>query len=137
MTNNISRNTGFTLIEVLIASAIVMGSIGLLLSLFGSSLDRMQRVGEQAHIIIAEKEIINRLSVINPAKQQKGEGKFGDWAYQWSAHPITSFKHVSDYLGEIPYPRYLALFAIDIEIIRPERKTINLRIHRLGWRETP
>ena len=114
-----------------------MGSIGLLLSLFGSGLDRMQRVGEQAHIIIAEKEIINRLSTVNPAVQQKGVGDIGDWTYQWSARPISGFKHVSPHLGEMPYPRYLALFAIDVQIVRPERSEIGLQINRLGWRDTP
>ncbi|MBT5197781.1 MAG: type II secretion system protein, partial [Gammaproteobacteria bacterium] len=39
-----SCQKGFTLVEVLVASAIGIASMGLLLSLFAGSLDRMSRV---------------------------------------------------------------------------------------------
>lgn len=128
---------GFTLIEVLIASAIAVASMGLLLQLFGSGLDRLNRVSLNAHRIIAEKEIINRLSTINPALTAQGKGVVEGLEYSWKAKQLKPYKHVSPALGEIPYPRYVALYQINIELLRQDGYQSHLEIMRLGWKSTP
>lgn len=131
------KQRGFTLIEVLIASAIVMASMGLMMNLFSSGLDRMHRVGSHAHQIIVEKEINNRLNTTNFARQSEGIGNVEGWSYLWKATQIEGFSHVSEMLGEIPYPRYVALFAIDITIESIAGKKIHWTVKRLGWQDTP
>ncbi len=128
---------GFTLIEVLIASAIAIASMGLLLQLFGSGLDRLNRVSLSAHRIVAEKEIINRLSTINPALSSKGKGVVEGLKYSWKVKQLKPYQHVSPTLGEIPYPRYVALYQINIELIRQDGYKSQLEITRLGWKGTP
>lgn len=137
MRQRISRNSGFTLIEVLIASAIAVASMGLLLSLFGNGLDRLERIENQAQQIVVEKEILSRLSLVNPAKENSGKGVIGDWGYNWTASPLTNFQHVTDYFGAAPYPRYVALFKIDIEIQPDDSQALELQVERLGWQSNP
>lgn len=137
MRREISKNAGFTLVEVLVASAIAVTSMGLLLSLFGSGLERMARVEDQAQQIVVEKEILSRLSFINPAEIKSGKGTIGDWTYNWTASPSTDFQHVTDYFGAAPYPRYVALFNIDIDIKTDDSKIFEFRVERLGWRSNP
>jgi len=128
---------GFTLIEVLIAAAIAVASMGLLLQLFGSGLDRLNRVSLNAHRIIAEKEIINRLSTINPAQTSTGKGVVEGLEYSWEAKQLKPYKPVSPVWGETLYPRYVALYQINIELLREDGYRYYLEITRLGWKSTP
>jgi len=129
-----SPQAGFTLVEVLVASAIAIASMGLLLSLFVSSLDRMSRVETQSQQLIAEKEILGRLSLVNPAATRSGKGTAGQWTYSWSAEQVTEFRKITDYLsGEAP-PGHVALFLIRIEMRAPRGKTVERNIRRLGRR---
>ena len=129
-----SCQKGFTLVEVLVASAIGIASMGLLLSLFAGSLDRMSRVEAQSQRLIVEKEIVGRLSLVNPAATRSGKGTSGQWAYSWSAQPVTEFRKITDDLiGETP-PGNVALFLIRIEMRAPRGKTVELNIRRLGRR---
>lgn len=125
---------GFTLVEVLIASSIAIASMGLLLSLFASSLDRMSRVETQSQRLIAEKEILVRLSLINPALTRSGKGKVGQWTYTWESEPLTDFRKTTDYFSSDIPQSSVALFSIRIELAHPGNKTANLEIQRLGWR---
>ena len=131
------RQTGFTLIEVMIAAAIMIASMGLLLQLFGSGLDRLQRVGEQAHLIVAEREIHAQIGLLNLASRSSGTGLAAGWAYSWKARQIEPYRHVSGDLGEAPFPRYVALYAIDVVVERPERPDVEWETQSLGWRASP
>ena len=129
-----SRQAGFTLIEVLVASAIGIASIGLLLSLFAGSLDRMSRVETQSQRLIVEKEIVGRLSLINPAATRSGKGSLGKWTYNWSSQPLTEFRKTTDYFSSDSAPRKVALFIISIRLGAANGKTVDIEIQRLGWR---
>ena len=130
--SSVRSNGGFTLIEVLVASAIVITSMGLLLALMGSGLDRLHRVGAQAQLIIAQKQISNRLSTINPAVVNSAEGQVAGIEFSWVARPQTKFRKVADPLGEVHTSRVAALFSIEITLkTEPERVWT---VTRLGWR---
>lgn len=132
-----SLQQGFTLIEVLIASAIAVASMGLLLQIFGSGLDRLNRISLNANLIVAEKEIVNRLNTINPALVSRGQGVVEGFEFSWAAREVSSYMHVTESLGEIPYPRYVALYVIDIDLTRNGEPKTQLNITRLGWRDRP
>ena len=129
-----SGQAGFTLIEVLVASAIGIASIGLLLSLFAGSLDRMSRVEALSQRLIVEKEIVGRLSLINPAATRPGKGSLGKWTYNWSSQSLTEFRKTTDYFSSDSTPRKVALFIISIRLGAANGKTVDIEIQRLGWR---
>jgi len=131
------RQAGFSLIEVLVAAAIMIMSMGLILQLFGSGIDRMHRVGRHAKQIIVEKEIYSRLSTVNPAELTNGRGVVGDWSYDWTSGQIEPYQHISPVLGEAPYPRYVALYRLTVAMLGPEQESYELDIYRIGWREQP
>jgi len=127
-----SEEQGFTLIEVLVASAIVVASIGVLMQLFASGLDRMHRAGEHAHLILAERQIVNDLSQINPAGTARGEGDAEGFHYRWSAQAASSLLPIYDPEGLLH--RKAAIYDVRVTIMRPDHGKAELTLKRLGWR---
>ena len=125
--------TGFTLIEVLVASTILMLSIGVLLQLFSSGLDRNQRAGEQAHLLTSQRVIMHVLDGVNPAERTQGKGMAEGLAFSWQAVVQEPFRPVRDVqFGN----RELALFAVTVEVETARGKHHRFVYTRTGWRAT-
>jgi len=128
----VKRQAGFTLIEVLIASVIVMSSIGVLMQLFGAGLERMHRVGGHAHLLMVERQIVDALSQINPALVSQGEGDAEGFHYRWQGKQVSALLPI--YNPDTLLPRVAAMYAIDVIIKRPGHADASLTIRRMGWR---
>jgi len=126
------KQQGFTLIEVLVASAIVIMSLGTLLQLFSSGLKQNQKVGELAHILSAQRTIIARIEHINPTQQKKGQGSAQGLNYQWRAKLTEPYVLIHE--EETYFPREIALHTIDVQITKPLGGTYPFSFQRLGWR---
>lgn len=131
--HQMKNQQGFTLIEVLIASAILIMSIGTLLQLFTSGLDRNQRIAQYAHLLTAQRTIAARLDQINPAQQQKGDGTAESLNYQWQAKITEPYQVI--YEAESDFPRELALYSITVELDKPRGGTHEFEIQQIGWRD--
>ena len=124
---------GFTLVEVLIASAIVMLSMGVLLQLFGSGLDRIQRAGQTAHLVTAQRVIMHTFESINPAIQSEGEAEAEGLSYSWKAELREPFKPMRG--SEEYIKREIALFTISISVKTMRGKEYSFNFDQLGWRD--
>ncbi|KJV07662.1 type II secretion system protein [Methylocucumis oryzae] len=69
-----STQTGFTLVEVLIAAAIVGSALALILQLFTSTSTRLHKASLHAHIMLAQKQIVTDVEKINLSQQTQGKG---------------------------------------------------------------
>lgn len=124
------RQSGFTLIEVLIASAIVGAAMGLLLQLFTSATERMHKAASHAHIILAQKQIHAALQTINPKTVSRGAGTAEGISYQWKAEKKTKAYPVYD--GDV-ITRKISLYHIVVELQLPGGKTNRLQWEQLAW----
>jgi prepilin-type N-terminal cleavage/methylation domain-containing protein len=127
-----NKQQGFTLIEVLVASTIVIMSIGTILQLFSVGLDQNQRVAQLAHLLTAQRTVIARIEQINPAHQQKGQGAAAALSYQWEAKILQPYKKM--YEEESFFPRELALFNINVQIEKPRGGVYQFDLQQIGWR---
>jgi len=125
------KQSGFTLIEVLIASAIIMASLGVLLQLFGSGLSQTKKAGQAAHNLSVQRTIERQFLDINPALQQEGEGKAGGVGYRWHAVKIEPFRLFYD--SEPGQNRLFALFLITVRFEIGNTKK-QFHISQLGWK---
>lgn len=132
--NRLRVQQGFTLIEVLVASAILVAALGVIMQLFGSGIDRLTRLSDASQLLVAEKEIYSRLNVINFAQQNEGEGTVAGMQYSWRAEQSEPFRPVSPYLVESDL-RSVALFRVEISIERPGRDDAQWVLQGLGWRD--
>ncbi len=127
------HQNGFTLIEVLIASAIIMASLGVLLQLFGAGLSQTKKAGRIAHYLSAQRSVERQLLDINPALQKEGEGKAEGISYRWHAVKIEPFR--SFYDPESAPGRLFALFRITVELeLDVDGKSKQMEISQLGWK---
>jgi len=130
--NRVSEQ-GFTLIEVLVASAIIMASIGVLMQLFASGLDRTQRAGQVAHLLLAERSIMHELEVINPALQRQGKGVAEGIHYRWKAHGEVAMAPIYDPDGKLN--RQLGLFEVQVAMQNDRGKRSSFTLHLIGWKD--
>jgi len=127
-----NKETGFTLIEVLVASAILMISIAVLMQLFSASFGQTQKAGQVAHLLIAEHVIVHELERVNPALQSKGEGVAEGLSYSWSAKLQQPFRKVPKLEGLMQ--REVALYRLTVNIIDLRKHKQQLTMDLLGWR---
>jgi len=127
-----NKESGFTLIEVLVASAIIMVSIGVLMQLFASSLGQSKKTGQVAHLLTTERVIIHTLERVNPALQEKGEGLVEGLTYQWHAVVRDPFRPVFDPEGFSE--RKIALFTMMVDINTRRGRKYHFTYEQLGWK---
>ena len=132
---NRASSRGFTLLEVLVASAIVVSTIGIIIQLFGASMNQMDRVEFNAKLIVVQREVGHRLRYVNPLTESSGRGVASGWPYEWQASQTRELRPVSTDLGEPVFDRSVALFRIDIEVTPEDRAPVSWSIDRLGWTE--
>jgi len=133
-TNKHRSESGFTLVEVLIASAIIMASIGVLMQLFASGLDRTQRAGKVAHLLTAQRVIVHELEVINPAIQKSGEGSAEGISYQWKVVADEAMKPAYDPDGGLN--RQIGLFKVQVAMKLKLGKSKEFTFELIGWKNS-
>src|SRR5690606_9238010 len=82
------KQQGFTLIEVLVASAILIASMGVILQLFNAGLSSMHRAGHAQHQLLAQRHIYTALQLVNPSTDTARTGEIIGFQYQWDAERI-------------------------------------------------
>lgn len=130
--NKNRAESGFTLIEVLVASAILVVSIGVLMQLFASGLDRMHRSGVVSHRILVERQIVSELRTINPAETISGKGSVEGQSYRWQAKAVSEFQLI--HVSMEPSGTSGALFNIHVELMRNGKPERAFELTLLGWK---
>jgi len=128
--SNCSKQDGFTLIEVLIAAAIITATIGVILQLFSSATMRTHKAASHAHLILAQKQIYQRLSALNLTTVSQGNGEIENLKYQWKAQAKTQQYpiHSNDFLIK-KISRYLITVTLQLR----NGKKQQLHWEQLAW----
>jgi len=124
--------SGFTLIEVLVASVIMMMTIGVLMQLFASGLGQNKKAGHVAHLLVAERAIVHSLERVNPGAQRKGEGVAEGLHYQWHAMIAEPFLPIFDPEGFSK--RKVALFTMMVNVQVENKKKHHFQYEKVGWK---
>ncbi|MDQ6976069.1 MAG: prepilin-type N-terminal cleavage/methylation domain-containing protein [Mariprofundaceae bacterium] len=79
------KDAGFTLIEVLVASAIVIATIMTVFQMFSSGLWNMKRAGRVAHLMLVEKQLITELKITKLQTVAEDRGEIEGISFHWKA----------------------------------------------------
>ena len=92
---------GFSLLEAIVALAL-LASVGMaLLSWLNGSLISLRRVQEVAAVQATARDALAYLDTINPMLTPQGETELGEWRLRWQAHEVEPAREGADYPGGI------------------------------------
>lgn len=120
------------MIEVVIASAIIAISMGVILQLFASSISRITQAGDVARQLLAEQQIMQELAVINPAEQNQGEMVIEAKTYQWQAVLKTDMQVIRDTQDEFGTEKHAGLYQISVHL--KDSSDDFMTWEQLGWK---
>lgn len=83
----VKTQLGFTLVEVLVASAIVISAIGVILQLFSAGLTGIHKAGTTQHLILAQRQLYQSLEIIDFTLLPEQSGVIAGVDYHWIAQP--------------------------------------------------
>jgi prepilin-type N-terminal cleavage/methylation domain-containing protein len=124
------KQRGFTLIEVLIALAIVGASMAVLWQLFASANGRVHQAADRAQLILAEKQLYQQIVTHNPRLETAAYGDIETWAYQWHSEKISADYSI---FSEDRRIKVIALYRINLQLRSVRGRLYSLQWTQLGW----
>lgn len=88
------HNSGFTLLEVIIALVVLSSALIPLFMLFSTHLDAMRRLADENEKAAATHTIMNFMDNINPAEMGSGQNETGGYSYSWESTAILPLEKI-------------------------------------------
>jgi len=127
---------GFTLIEALVAIAILAISIGVVLQQFSAVMNQNFKTGRIARDIFVQTEIVNRLKTVNPVEMSPSTGMIAGIGYEVHVKRLTSFENVTGLKSLSRIKWQVALFQITVDLLHETgEKRKSMVIKRVGWKK--
>ena len=126
--------SGFTLIEAVVALALIGAALLPLYALFSRSIDGLMRAGEANRQSEASMTALAFLRGINPMERPTGEETIGPYRLRWQTVEVLPP------LDGIGYPRGVSLFQIGYyetraEVMRGNGVWFALSVHQVGYKK--
>jgi general secretion pathway protein I len=109
-----SKQAGFTLIEVIVAMVLISGAGMALFSWVNQSLDTIQRVDEVGLRAGAKLAAVSYMQSVNPMDRPEGSVNLGSYGVSWTTEPLT------DARDGVGYPRGISLFQVRLYKVKVE-----------------
>lgn len=124
---------GFGLIEVLVASVILVTLLAVTLPLFDAGNRQIHRAEQVEKILSVKKRVFNRLSSINPAEISSGDGIDNGVYYRWSAKQKGVYR--SQYDPDFGTNTKLAMFKVSVFLAEEKNEIVldSFEFDLIGW----
>lgn len=126
------KSRGFTLLEAIVALAILATGAMALLAALNGALRSIERAEAAARLDTATENAIALLEAVNPMVQPQGEERLGDFDVRWSARPVEPpGPGLTDYLQ----PGLFDVGLYDVEVVVASARGVERRfvLRRAGW----
>ncbi|NOH46617.1 prepilin-type N-terminal cleavage/methylation domain-containing protein [Vibrio rotiferianus] len=124
------QSRGFTLIEVLVALAILAGAFSVIFQGFNQVNINNFRVESLQQKVMLEDSIFRELQSINPSEKNSGVGKRGEVHFQWKASPISALAPLRT--EEQTTKTYIQMFRVDVKYQnKGQEQTFDFE--QMGW----
>lgn len=128
-----SSNSGFTLIEVLVAITILVSAFSVIFPMFNQTGNQLARGEQWQRRLSLEQNMYRSLSITNPMLESGGRGNISGTEFTWQASPISGLVPIRDEItGQGRF--MLQMHQIDISYTLSGKK-FTLTFEQLGWDE--
>lgn len=126
--------SGFTLLEAIVALAILAAGSMALFAALNSSLRSIERIEAATRLDTATQNALSRLEVLNPMAEPSGEETFGDWRMRWAA---TAVEPPQDGLTDYLQPGFfeVGLYQVEVELHSGAGLERRFVVRKAGWRQ--
>jgi general secretion pathway protein I len=129
-----SRQAGFTLLEAVVALAILAAVLIPLYTLVGGAMQSMLRARDASERAANELNLLAALATINPAQRPQGQMQLGDLVLSWQAREVVAPVRGAGYpAGASSFE--VGLYDVDA-VLRDAagRAAAQRTARRVGWR---
>ncbi|MFZ1643036.1 MAG: type II secretion system protein [Candidatus Contendobacter sp.] len=127
------RSAGFSLLEAIVALALVASVGTTLLSWLNGSLIGLNRARAVSELQVARRNALAYLELINPMTTPEGEAKLGDWTLRWRVSEIEPARDGLDYPGLSLYQ--VGLYDIEVRLERGADEAEIFVLRQVGYRQ--
>ncbi len=133
------RDAGFTLLEAIVAIALLGALLVPLYSLMSRNLDGLFRVGEAN---LRSEVMLNALALldtVNPMDRPQGSQAMGNYIMRWQSVPLTApVDGVGFPAGQSLYQ--VAMFRTNVQVLRAADRSdaqpfLNFDLRQVGWKQ--
>jgi hypothetical protein len=125
---------GFTLLEGLVAIALLAGTMTAIFALVGSILSSANNVGRSNKTVQLTFNALEVMTIVNPMMQGSGQIDLGDYTVKWTSAARTAIADGVGYpLGTSLYQ--LALYDTDVQVEQqPGAPLAAFKLRQVGYR---
>ena len=125
---------GFSLLEGLVAIAILAGTLVAIFALVGGVLNSANQVGRSNDVAEVTLNALETMSVVNPMERESGQFDLGPYNLKWSSTAITPVTDGTGYPAGISNYR-VALYESEVQVEGPEGSTLTrFKLRQVGYR---
>lgn len=128
------KQTGFTLLEAIVA-LVLIATIGMaLFSWLNSSFISLQRVIAQQDRQMAIRNALGFMENLNPMAQPQGNIELEEHRLTWSAHLIEPIKDGQNITGEIGFYQ-VGLYVVEVTLHHQNQLLATLSLRQVGYKQ--
>lgn len=128
------RESGFTLLEAIVALAILAAGAMALFAALNGALRSIERAEAAARLDTATENAVDWLEVVNPMNEPHGEVVLGDYTMRWRSEPVVGpTDNLTAYLQPGLYQ--VGLYAIEAELWLDGELAGRFTLRRAGWQQ--
>ena len=125
---------GFSLLEGLVAIAILAGTLVAIFALVGGVLSSANQVGRSNDVAEVVLNALETMSVVNPMERESGQIDLGSYKISWSSTAITPVTDGTGYPAGISNYR-VALYESEVQVEEPAGSTLTrFKLRQVGYR---
>lgn len=128
------RQSGFTLLEAIVAMTLLSVVSGVLLAWLNTSIKSIERVEISELRIRVIDDVRAYMESVNPMLTPEGQVWIGEYQIAWDAKPVTDVIPSRSIDGATIGVYDLALYAVDVEISGPKMPRYAVVVERVGFK---
>ena len=125
---------GFTLLEAMVALALIAGAGMALFAWINTSLQSLTRVQEVNARAEATVNVLEYMARINPMAAPEGVADLGVYSLAWKSTPVTPIRDGSNYPGGLSLFQ-LALFDTRVSVTKAAGSWFELSLRQVGYKK--